>query len=244
MKKAAFTLVELSVVCAIIIVLMGLLFPALQVFQQNVRNNADRDLCIQVATAWNQLYVDNRRFPSPDLLGYHIGMFNVGTFADHPGGDKTFAMNRGALSVLNWWTIRDPRPSKDVEQFANWLVTGGVDPVSGREANITNYDLDSTIPKWPGDIYFERDYLQQRWGVFGSWVSRQVKSAPNPALFMATFTESARSVRAGFVNVAIDFDNDGNIKSPDPKEQGIVLNKRAIAWVYTDETMTKMIKSW
>ena len=219
-EESAFTLIEVTVVCAVVAVLMGLLFPVLRMMQQRAWDHADRNLCLQVANAWNQLYVDNRRFPSDALLTIETGK----TISYQ--ADAAFTMNRGVSSLLNWWKVRDPRPWNDADLYL---------------LSYSEYDDTTSLEKWPRDIYFTRDDYQKKWGIMGSWLSRQLNASRDQQTFMDEL--NFEQLDAGLVHVALDTNDDGYVTVPGPSGD-IELNRRFAAWVYSDENKTRMLTSW
>jgi prepilin-type N-terminal cleavage/methylation domain-containing protein len=62
--RQGFTLVELLVVIAILMILMGLLMPALSAARYSARKGAARAEVKQIETAWKAFYDDYRMLPS------------------------------------------------------------------------------------------------------------------------------------------------------------------------------------
>ena len=73
--KAAFTLIELLVVITIIVVLMGLLFPAFRGVQDQAKRTQAKNDLTQIVTAVNAFYTEYGKYPLP-----------AGTTADFPYG--------------------------------------------------------------------------------------------------------------------------------------------------------------
>lgn len=63
-SRRGFTLVELLVVIAIIMILIGLLMPALSAARYSARKGSARSEVKQIETAWKAFYDDYRELPS------------------------------------------------------------------------------------------------------------------------------------------------------------------------------------
>jgi prepilin-type N-terminal cleavage/methylation domain-containing protein len=63
-SNQAFTLIELLVVITIIVVLLGLLFPAFQGVQDQAKKTQAKNDLIQIVTAVNALYTEYGRYPT------------------------------------------------------------------------------------------------------------------------------------------------------------------------------------
>src|SRR6266487_6658710 len=61
--ERAFTLIELLVVIAIIIILAGLLFPALRGAQNQAKRTQAKNDLTQIVTAVNAFYTENGKYP-------------------------------------------------------------------------------------------------------------------------------------------------------------------------------------
>ena len=61
--RRGFTLIELLVSLAVIGILASLFYPALNKIRQKAWDTSAHELCVQAATAWNQLLLTHRRFP-------------------------------------------------------------------------------------------------------------------------------------------------------------------------------------
>ena len=61
----AFTLIELLVVITIIVVLLGLLFPAFQGVQNQARKTQAKNDLTQIVTAVNAFYTEYGKYPLP-----------------------------------------------------------------------------------------------------------------------------------------------------------------------------------
>lgn len=64
-SRAAFTLIELLVVITIIIILMGLLFPAFKGVQDQAKRTQAKNDLTQIVTAVNAYYTDYGKYPIP-----------------------------------------------------------------------------------------------------------------------------------------------------------------------------------
>ncbi len=64
--QRAFTLIELLVVITIIVVLMGLLFPAFRSVQDQARRTQAKNDLTQIVTAVNAFYTEYRKVPPAD----------------------------------------------------------------------------------------------------------------------------------------------------------------------------------
>jgi prepilin-type N-terminal cleavage/methylation domain-containing protein len=96
--RSAFTLIELLVVITIIVVLMGLLFPAFRGVQDQAKRTQAKNDLTQIVTAVNAFYTEYGKYPLP------AGAANDFTFG--PGGDRAtnealFNPLRGLEPTLN-----------------------------------------------------------------------------------------------------------------------------------------------
>lgn len=63
-RSNAFTLIEMLVVISIIVVLMGLAFPAFQGVQNSAKRTQTKNDLVQIATAVNAFYTEYGRYPT------------------------------------------------------------------------------------------------------------------------------------------------------------------------------------
>ncbi|MBA2623757.1 MAG: type II secretion system protein, partial [Chthoniobacterales bacterium] len=62
-KQGAFTLIELFVVMSVIIVLLGMAFPAFQAVQNSARKTQAKNDLVQIVTAVNAFYTEYGKYP-------------------------------------------------------------------------------------------------------------------------------------------------------------------------------------
>jgi prepilin-type N-terminal cleavage/methylation domain-containing protein len=95
--RQAFTLIELLVVISIIIVLMGLLFPAFRGVQDQAKKTQAKNDLTQIVTAVNAYYTEYGKYPVAD---------------SDQGAEKTFAAsNKQLLDILQSIPGNDPSPT-------------------------------------------------------------------------------------------------------------------------------------
>ena len=239
-QNHAFTLIELLVVMAVIGILMGMLFPALNMIRQRAWDTSARDLCQQTCVGGNALLMQHRRYPPMTLLE----KFKTDTQPE--GGDIEVRMNTEATSLLNWWRPRHPDPAKDDTAYGLWLKNYVLDPGKPEKGIVFN-PSGFGIAKWPknlNDIYLERTSDQRKWGLVAPWVKRYVSDATEDTLN----DETKARLEAATVHVILDTNGDGKITIPanHPCAKGvkIELNKTVVAWVYADEKRSRTIQSW
>jgi prepilin-type N-terminal cleavage/methylation domain-containing protein len=87
-SSSAFTLIELLVVITIILVLMGLLFPAIRGAQDQAKKVQAKNDLTQIVTAVNAFYTEYGRYPVLSTIGAN------GTY-DDTNNDQLFNMLRG-----------------------------------------------------------------------------------------------------------------------------------------------------
>ena len=249
MKRSAFTLVELLVVIAVVGILAGLMVPLVQGMHKRALTTDAKDLCIQVADAWNLLPVDYGRFPLKDIIKEQAGRGienATGATSWEYKGDLVFAMSPGAGNVLNFWTPKSPLPLTDKKVFPQNLSDSrvkwtGSDPPDQSE-----------IDRWKPDTRFERSSAQKRFGVFAMG-SRSDESDGDRAV-------DRPANAACIVIVMIDADGDG-ILHPDFKyrlvghgpssvgeseddENTEEVRRRAIAWCKVSRADDQLVFSW
>ena len=224
MKRSAFTLVELLVVIAVVGILAGLMVPLVQGMHKRALTTDAKDLCIQVADAWNLLPVDYGRFPLKDIIkeqaGRGIENASGATSWEHKG-DLVFAMSPGAGNVLNFWTPKNPLPLTDKKAFPQNLSDSrvkwtGSDPPDQAE-----------IDRWKPDTRFERSSSQKRFGVF------------------AMGSRSDESDGDGVVHPdSKDWLVGGSPTAGDDEEGEEEVRRRAIAWCKVSRADGQLVYSW
>lgn len=259
-RRAAFTLVELLVVIAIVAILAAMLYPVFNKSKDLAQAAVARDLCAQVATAWNTLLVDNRRFPSTALLRECAGS---GAHFQEENGDVVFRMTPGAGCLLNWWERQAALPAKDKSLFQAYYADGPRkgQPIAHDPVNDVN------ASHWPVDGRLERSYLHKRFGMFAPWVVIPPKLPDGVELRIDDDSDAVSRVEYGddfetptavvlagsdIVTVALDVNGDGLVSLPDEIAEldGLPEGARSIseptaAWIVRKEkNRFRLVKSW
>ena len=261
-ETAAFTMLEILTVMAVITLLAGMMFPIYNRVRASAQNAAATDLCSQVAAAWNMLLVDNRRFPSMDLVQACSDGEGGGGGFKVVDGDIVVRMSPGVGSLLNWWARETPVPAGDRKKFKPRYASG---TRKGQDIALKPGDEGSLVENWPADTRFERDVAQKRFGVFAPWFNvpadRALRSEldfVHAAFALDAEEEPTKGNEAeawnGIVTVALDMDGDGRVpvlvpvsgkdyvSSADEVEK---IPASAAAWVSRkDGRRTKTCKSW
>src|SRR5271163_891996 len=94
--RSAFTLVELLTVIAIIAILMGLLFPALQIVKDQANKVKAKTDVVNTVAAVKQYYTEYGKYP---LAG--VTQTGVATTTDYVFGDMNSAANAGTPNNNN-----------------------------------------------------------------------------------------------------------------------------------------------
>src|SRR4051794_6401639 len=93
-REGGFTLIELLVVISIIIVLMGLLFPAFRGVQDQAKKTQAKNDLTQIVTAVNAFYTEYGRYPTAATTDTTYG-------ASTPGNAAILNELRGVSATLN-----------------------------------------------------------------------------------------------------------------------------------------------
>lgn len=96
-KITAFTLIELMVVITIIIILMGLLFPAFRGVQDQAKRTAAKNDLTQIVTAVNAYYTEYGKYPVTVTNAANDAYFGSGTV---PTGSTSYSGNEFLMNVL------------------------------------------------------------------------------------------------------------------------------------------------
>ena len=238
-----FTLVELLVSITVIGILAALLFPAFNMIRAKAWNTISKDLCIQTALAWDTVQIEQRRFPSEELIKACLP--SSLTFTSD--GDLGIVMNSEVSSLLNWWTPKHILPAKDKQDYEDFLQEKGL--------SLSSMDYWRDNLKWPNDMRIERTPEQKKCGIIGPWAKRTAMKLTK--LSDLTGDASTKAIIEGAsVRVILDTNGDGLIKPPmdnafklgsaalDADGNQLVLRKSAIAWIYTDVEKSKVLTSW
>jgi general secretion pathway protein G len=119
--RDAFTLIELLVVISIIIVLMGLLFPAFRGVQDQAKKTQAKNDLTQIVTAVNAYYTEYGKYPltpaAPGDTNYGAGVTS----------DKLFneLRNQGATENLRGIVFISPPNVKDVSSPRSGIGSDG-----------------------------------------------------------------------------------------------------------------------
>jgi prepilin-type N-terminal cleavage/methylation domain-containing protein len=110
-SRSAFTLIEMLVVISIIIILMGLLFPAFKGVQDQAKRTQAKNDLTQIVTAVNAYYTEYGKLPIPGSeadgsAGYTYGDTSQG--AKH-GNDWLFNVLRAIGGLTGDQALENPR---------------------------------------------------------------------------------------------------------------------------------------
>lgn len=240
--RRGFTLIELLVSLAVIGILASLFYPALNKIRQKAWDTSAHELCVQAATAWNQLLLTHRRFPSRDLIEWAADLDKDGD-VEKVDGDMAFPMMTGTTCLLNWWKPTHPLPEFDLPNYKKWLKTAAR---GNKEVDFDDWDQ---IPDWPNDLVLERSVEQKKWGLVAPWANRWIKNAATPT----TEGEGLQNVVTATVWVLLDLDGDGKVTLPgslpggvglDSEGKSLIIPKSVVAWVFTGSKRDKVVTSW
>lgn len=253
MKRSAFTIVELLVVVAVIGILAAFMIPLVQGMRTRAILSDAKDLCVQVADAWELLPVDYGRFPQTALMEEEARKTPCGWTKLHQG-DLVFAMNPAMGNLLNFWLPSSPLPQTDPGTYKknsgkNNLKTARVNWTGGEPPDLTE------VEKWKQDTRFERSTAQKRFGVFPAGN----RADPEPGWEQDGGSDSRAADRPisdrSLVVVMIDADGDGIVHPTrlwTPGDDGdaggdqaasVEIRRRAVAWCYVQKA-GEFVCSW
>jgi prepilin-type N-terminal cleavage/methylation domain-containing protein len=111
-RKQAFTLIELLVVITIIIILMGLLFPAFRGVQDQAKRAQAKNDVTQIVTAVNAFYTEYGKYPtsgaSDTAATYGPGGSNTNDALFDELRAKTSVLNTRQIVFLSPQDVKDP----------------------------------------------------------------------------------------------------------------------------------------
>jgi prepilin-type N-terminal cleavage/methylation domain-containing protein len=231
MKKVnnfGFTLMELLVVISIIIILAGLLIPAVHRAKRRSRETEIQQLCLSIIDAWKSVNLDSMRFPSREVISWCT------TTVDDIDGDICFPMTSKVGCLLNWWKPINPFPKYDLKNFQKYIEGLG-----------SKFKWDDPTT-WPNDMVLERSGVQKQFGIVAPWLEVELNET------QATVT--SRPVENDeLMWVYLDTNGDGFLKIPQdrgiPGEKAtdldgkeIMLSSSVAAWLRSDDGT--VITSW
>jgi prepilin-type N-terminal cleavage/methylation domain-containing protein len=152
-RENAFTLLELLVVIAVIVVLAGLLFPAVQsVLERAKKVQAKNDL-IQIVTAVNAFYTEYGRYPLPPSVNADSSATYGPSGSDAENGDLMKEL-RGISNLLNTRQIVFINPPDATDQTnprsgSNTTTAGYYDPWGTEYSIAMDADYDNQITPNP-----------------------------------------------------------------------------------------------
>ena len=162
--SAAFTLIELLTVIAIIAILMGLLFPALSAAKEQARRAAASTAVRSIVGACKSYYNDYGKFPpvttTPPPVGYYsFGDPTSGGYA--MGNDALFNILRGIDSGVNATHKLNKRQQK---YFEFKKAIGSVSKKSVRDGFCDAKDQDNADFPASTGIQYSQGALIDPWG--------------------------------------------------------------------------------
>ena len=259
-KNNGFTLVELLVVIAVIGILAGLMVPLVQGMRKRALLSDAKDLCIQVADAWEALAIDQGRFPQTALIEEEAKKAPCAWSKTYKG-DLVIAMNPAVGNLLNFWRPVSPLPQTDPDTYKknakkNNLKTAKVAWSGGEAPSVAETE------KWAADTRFERSVSQKRFGVFpmGSQCDHPELTEDGTCKIcgMKNADDATTPRPAGdthLVVVMLDTDGDGVVHPdkawlPGSSASGgddsktPAVRRRAVAWCAVARADDEIVYSW
>ena len=248
--RAAFTLIEMLVVMAIIGLLAGLVFPTVTAVRTKAYATQTHEMVNQMQNAWKIHMNEFRSFPESSLFEK----------VTKDGGDIIIPMSPHNLCILNW---RCPRPTDYAGSTDAWMgafrktvetaVAAKTDnkPHSAKVSGKSKTDgknKDFSIAT--RDSFFEINQIQWICGVLNTWGERKAQ-----VLFKQGGVEAAATApdvlqKEKFADprvfVKLDGDGDGKVAAPVTTSTSTAdtLNMVAVSWVGGASPKDDAIVSW
>jgi prepilin-type N-terminal cleavage/methylation domain-containing protein len=144
MRKQAFTLIEMLVVVTIIVVLMGLLLPAVNAAREFAKRSRARTEVKQIELAWKSYLNDYREFPSSSISEMDSTAIDIlRGVVQNTRGTRYMEFDSDVTEMLDPWAHRYQVALDD--DYDNQVAPGGYTATLDRNIAVWSFGADGVV---------------------------------------------------------------------------------------------------